>query len=255
MSPATATTRSTAEAPLTNFHYDALDRLVLVEYPEIDGVRLHQLIDLRSRSATDSQPPTATATPPTFVYDELNRVVAVVDPELAGPPAQQYSVSTTYDAVGNRVAETDRRGHRPRVGSTTGKTGRSRPTGTASCIALDSIRRSRQPRVSHRRQRQHHSHRSSTSATSRCGSNDPKLAITRLTRDAMGDIARELDGEGKETTRTFDLRRRLATETNGESETTTFGYDFVGNLTTIGAPWAPTGPGPGSTTRRTAASV
>jgi RHS repeat-associated protein len=55
----------------------------------------------------------------------------------------------------------------------------------------------------------------------------------------MGDVVSELDGENKETTRAFDLRRRLASETNGESEATTFTYDFVGNLTRIERPKGP----------------
>ncbi len=55
----------------------------------------------------------------------------------------------------------------------------------------------------------------------------------------MGEVERELDGEGRETTRTFDLRQRVAGETNGLDETTIFGYDFVGNLTTIQRPLGP----------------
>jgi RHS repeat-associated protein len=221
----------------TDFHYDVFDRLVLVEYPELDGgVRYtnSSTYDLvgNQTSATDRNDNTTT-----FVYDDLNRVVEVLDPPIAGPPAAQYRVSTTHDALGNRVAETDRRG----IVSRWVHDRENRPTEAfrdGVRIATTQYDVSGNPEyLTDANGNTTHTVFDERDLETRI--ERPELSVTRLTRNAMGDVVSELDAENKETTRGFDLRRRLGSETNGEDESTTFTYDFAGNLTMIERPKGP----------------
>ncbi len=141
----------------TDFHYDALDRLVLTEYPEQDGVRFTSsaTYDLVGNALTSTDRNGRTTT---FIVDDLNRVIETLDPPLAGPPAEQYSTASTYDAIGNLVAGIDRRGiasrwEYDRENRSTEDLQRRGPH------RLHRVRRYRQPRVRHRRERQHYAHR------------------------------------------------------------------------------------------------
>ncbi len=237
MWPAIAPVRRTPADTTTDFHHDVLDRLVLVEHPVLDGggrYTTSSTYDLvgNQTTATDRNGNTTH-----FVYDGLNRVSEVRDPLITGPPAVQYSTTTTYDAVGNRVAETDRRGivsrwvfdreNRPTeafrdgvrlVSTQYDAVGNPEFLTDANGNVTHTVFDERNLEIRIER---------------------PELSVTRLTRDAMGDVVRELDGENKRVTRTFDLRRRLASETSGEDETSIFTYDFVGNLTKIERPKGP----------------
>ncbi|MDA8021081.1 MAG: hypothetical protein MPN21_26895, partial [Thermoanaerobaculia bacterium] len=59
--------------------------------------------------------------------------------------------------------------------------------------------------------------------------NLPLAAITKYELDDMGDRVEMTDPEGRVSTFTYDVRRRLKTETNGAFETTEHTYDLKGN--------------------------
>ncbi len=217
----------------TDSHYDLLDRLVLVEYPAVDGVRstesaTYDLVGNRL-TATDRNGHTTT-----FVYDDLDRVVEVRDPPLAGPPAAQYTLTSTYDALGARVAEVDRRGIPSRwVVDREGRTVETHRDGIL--IAATVYDPAGNPELvtdaNGHATRTVYDERNLPVRVER-----PEQVVETLTRDAMGDVVRSLDGEGTETLHGYDLRRRLASQTNGAGETTVLGYDLADNLTNVRRP-------------------
>ena len=101
-------TSTDARGNTTSFVYDTLNRLIEVSDPEpfadqkqifvYDDVGNQRFVTNRRGHTTEN------------VYDVLNRLTEVIDPPLSGSGDIQNRVLMSYDAAGNRLTETDRRG-------------------------------------------------------------------------------------------------------------------------------------------------
>ena len=63
--------------------------------------------------------------------------------------------------------------------------------------------------------------------------NMPEGLVVTYTPDAFGDVLLQNNPGPNDTTRTYDLRRRLLTESNGAGETTRYEYDLNNNRTAV----------------------
>ena len=223
----------------TDFAYDQLDRLKsttdadgFVESYTWDKVGNQLSVTNRRGNTTD------------YGYDDLNRQTLVEDPPLAAdaeglPPGQdppRQKVERRFDALGNLLRETDRRG-------------------IVSIFEYDHesrlVQSERAGLVIETMQYDGNDNRiASTDANGNLTTfefdernlltrvNAPLLAISRFELDESGDRVKETDPENKVIEREYDDRRRLEAEIVA-GDRTEFGYDGNGNLTSIDRPETP----------------
>lgn len=204
-----------ARGNTTNYTYDELRRLTLVEEPavsyESDGAaptvgRPASTVGYNSFGEhTDVRGPLASVVHST--YDAAGRVTGTSYPSYSPPtgPPITPTESWVYDANGNVVSHTDPRGQ----------------TTTSDYDKLNRLVRVTEPRVAAL----------------------PASGVSRFTYDDAGNVTASTDVTGAVVQATYDDRNRVRTSTAIERVpaptrvfTTTLGYDDSGNVTSSTAP-------------------
>ena len=127
---------------------------------------------------------------------------------MTDPEPLSYQVDSTYDAAGNKLSETDRRGDRHRVDLRPGEPEAGDPAGRgddrdrSSTTRTATVGSSPTPTATSPASR--YDERNLLTAEDR-----PLAAITHHTLDDMGDRASTVDPEGRMSSFAHDARRRL----------------------------------------------
>ncbi|MDA8021083.1 MAG: toxin glutamine deamidase domain-containing protein [Thermoanaerobaculia bacterium] len=208
------------------FEYDRLDRLVRIVDPGPFFYTTSMTYDLVGNQVTHTD---RRGQERIFEYDDLDRLTKINEPEVErlGLPPVVHTTTYSYDAFGNQLTETDRRG----IVTERSYDGESRLIEVKRAdLVLSSIE---YDAAGNRRfVTDANGHVTGFEYDERnllVAENLPLAAITRFELDDMGDRVEVTDPEGRVSTFTYDQRRRLKTLTNGAVETTEYVYDGNGN--------------------------
>lgn len=169
-------------------------------------------------------------------YDERNRKKLQTDPIVPDAIGNNvvYAQSWTYDAIGNVLTETDRRG----IATTYAYDKENRRTaatrdGITTNTRYDAEGNVEEARDGAGRRTVFTYDEANRKLTEEAAPGAPVAAITRWTWTPLGNIATQADGEGRVTTFSYDERRFLVGERNAANEQTTYENDGLGQRTAM----------------------